>query len=144
MTARSIERVIALKLTDDVSRQLDNRFPAGRLMRGSRAPTPTTGSNGEVVIVMGIPGAGKTSTAAEFVSRGYTRLNRDSSGGRLVDLVTELDSGLASGQVHWVLDNTYASRKSRNEVIGVRRTSRCGRALRSTEHQRWRCADQCR
>ena len=89
VTARSIERVIALKLTDDDRAQLDNRFPAGRLMRGSRAPTPTTGSNGEVVIVMGIPGAGKTSTAAEFVSRGYTRLNRDSSGGRLVDLVTE-------------------------------------------------------
>ena len=116
-TARSIERVIALKLTDDDRAQLDERFPAGRLLRRSRPSITSTRGNGEVVIVMGMPGAGKTSTASEFVSRGYTRLNRDSSGGRLVDLVTELESGLANGQVHWVLDNTYASRKSRNEVI---------------------------
>jgi histidinol phosphatase-like enzyme len=66
---------------------------------------------------MGMPGAGKSSTAEKFVARGYRRLNRDSAGGALVDLIPALDSGLASGQLHWVLDNTYASRKSRNEVI---------------------------
>jgi D-glycero-D-manno-heptose 1,7-bisphosphate phosphatase len=31
--------------------------------------------------------------------------------------VSDLDSGLAKGRLHWVLDNTYVSRKSRNEVI---------------------------
>jgi hypothetical protein len=64
-----------------------------------------------------MPGAGKTTTAAEFVNRGYRRLNRETSGGRLTDLVLELDSGLANGKFHWVIDNTYASRKSRTEVI---------------------------
>jgi aryl-alcohol dehydrogenase-like predicted oxidoreductase/histidinol phosphatase-like enzyme len=117
VTARSIERVIALELSDDDRAQLDDRFPAGRLLRRSRLPTLPVRSNGEVVMVMGMPGAGKTSTAAEFVNRGYRRLNRDTSGGRLTDLVMELDSGLANGQFHWVLDNTYASRKARNEVI---------------------------
>jgi len=32
-------------------------------------------------------------------------------------LVEELDAGLAAGRKQWVLDNTYPSRKSRNEVI---------------------------
>lgn len=114
-TARSIERVIALHFTDDDRTQLDECFRAGRLLRSSRSVIPRRA--GEVVMVMGMPGAGKTSTASEFVERGYRRLNRDTAGGKLVDLVSELDSGLANGEVHWVLDNTYASRKSRNEVI---------------------------
>jgi histidinol phosphatase-like enzyme len=77
---------------------------------------------------MGMPAAGKSSTAEEFVARGYQRLNRDSTGGKLADLVPELESGLAGGQLHWVLDNTYASRKSRNEVIDC--AARYGVAVR--------------
>jgi hypothetical protein len=69
------------------------------------------------VLLMGMPAAGKSSAAEEFVSRGYRRLNRDNTGGKLADLIPELDSGIASGHLNWVLDNTYASRKSRNEVI---------------------------
>jgi hypothetical protein len=38
-------------------------------------------------------------------------------GGRLRDLVSELDRGLAAGQRRVVLDNTYASRADRNDVI---------------------------
>jgi hypothetical protein len=45
------------------------------------------------------------------------RLNRDARGGRLADLVRELDVGLAAGGRRFVLDNTYASRADRNEVI---------------------------
>src|SRR5262249_55934549 len=65
----------------------------------------------------------------------YQRLNRDSAGGKLADLVPELESGLKSGHLNWVLDNTYGSRKSRNEVIecaarhGV--TVRCVRLITS-------------
>ncbi len=117
-TARSIGRAAALELTERDRQQLDARFPAGRSLREPKAPrTQNSNSHGEVVIVMGMPAAGKSTVAEEFVSRGYRRLNRDTMGGRLADLVPELDSGLAAGNLHWVLDNTYASRKSRNEVI---------------------------
>jgi diketogulonate reductase-like aldo/keto reductase len=71
----------------------------------------------EVVLVMGMPGAGKSTVAVELVARGYERLNRDDRGGSLSDLVEELEHGLAAGVRRWVLDNTYASRKSRAEVI---------------------------
>jgi aryl-alcohol dehydrogenase-like predicted oxidoreductase/histidinol phosphatase-like enzyme len=117
VTARSIERVIALEFNERDRVQLDESFPAGRSLRQPRAYSAQLATHGVVVLVMGMPAAGKSSVAQEFVARGYRRLNRDSSGGKLADLVPELDSGLAKGQLNWVLDNTYASRKSRNEVI---------------------------
>jgi aryl-alcohol dehydrogenase-like predicted oxidoreductase len=102
-TARSIARVVALELKD---------------VQVPTAPAPKAASReGEVVMVMGMPAAGKSSAAEEFVARGYQRLNRDTVGGTLADLVPELDAGLAEGATRWVLDNTYASRKARNQVI---------------------------
>jgi len=118
VTARSIERVIALELSEHDRMQLDERFPAARSLRKPRARSAQpTNTDAEVVLVMGMPAAGKSSAAEEFVARGYQRLNRDTAGGKLADLVPELDSGLAGGQLKWVLDNTYASRKSRNDII---------------------------
>lgn len=118
VTAQSIRQVAALALSERDCEQLDERFPAGRSLRKPKAQSvPLTKADGEVVLLMGMPGAGKSSSAEEFVARGYQRLNRDSAGGRLADLVPELDAGLAAGQLNWVLDNTYGSRKSRNEVI---------------------------
>ncbi|MGH7618832.1 MAG: AAA family ATPase, partial [Gemmatimonadaceae bacterium] len=70
-----------------------------------------------VVMVMGMPGAGKSTIARELEADGYERLNRDALGGSLSDLVPRLDHVLASGARRVVLDNTYATRKSRNEVI---------------------------
>jgi histidinol phosphatase-like enzyme len=70
-----------------------------------------------VVIVMGMPGAGKTAVARELEASGYERLNRDALGGSLADLTPRLDELLADGHRRVVLDNTYPTRKSRNEVI---------------------------
>jgi len=67
--------------------------------------------------VMGMPGAGKTTVARDLEARGYDRLNRDTLGGSLADLVPRLDRALAAGQRRVVLDNTYASRRSRNEIV---------------------------
>lgn len=116
-TAASIARTRALKLDDDDRRALDERF-SGRLLRVPRAQRrPASDAAGDVVLVMGMPGAGKTTTTREFEHLGYARLNRDALGGSLADLVPRLDAALASGQRNVVLDNTYATRKSRNEVI---------------------------
>jgi predicted kinase len=69
------------------------------------------------VIVMGIPGAGKSRAAAGYVERGYLRLNRDERGGSLRALAAELDEQLAAGIRHAVLDNTYLTRASRSYVV---------------------------
>ena len=115
--ARSLRNVLDVSLDDDDRRDLDRRF-SGRLLRIPRAARrPHTGADGEVVLVMGMPGAGKTSFALELEARGYGRLNRDLRGGSLSDLLPDLEAGLASGQRRWVLDNTYPTRASRNEVI---------------------------
>src|SRR5918999_1637291 len=81
------------------------------------ANTSSDCAGGEVVIVMGMPGAGKTSVARELETTGFERLNRDALGGSLTDLVPRLDALLADGQHRIVLDNTYPTRRSRNEVI---------------------------
>jgi predicted kinase/histidinol phosphatase-like enzyme len=68
-------------------------------------------------LIMGLPGAGKTTLAERMVSDGYQRLNRDAAGGTLRDLLPALERALAAGASRVVLDNTYVSRKSRAEVI---------------------------
>ncbi len=116
-TATSIGRALAVRLTDDDRRSLDAAY-SGRLLRVPRSERrPKASADGEVVLVMGMPAAGKSGIASELVRHGYERLNRDQRGGSLSALVKVLDQGLAAGRRRWVLDNTYPSRMSRNEVI---------------------------
>jgi aryl-alcohol dehydrogenase-like predicted oxidoreductase len=92
--------------------------PARRRARRGRSAPP---SGAEVVLVMGIPGAGKSRVAADYVGRGYERLNRDERGGSLRDLAAALDRVLASGARQVVLGNTYPTRASRNDVVEASR-----------------------
>lgn len=116
-TAASIANVRRVRLTDADRAELDDRF-SGRLLRVPRATRrPPDDADGDVVLVMGMPGAGKSTVAQDLEGRGYERLNRDARGGSLSHLVAELNAGLATGKRRWVLDNTYPARKSRNEVI---------------------------
>ena len=71
----------------------------------------------EKVRLVGPGGAGKSTVAEEFVERGFHRLNRDAAGGSLADLADSLDAGLADSPGNWVLDNTYAARAARHNVI---------------------------
>ena len=71
----------------------------------------------EVVLVMGIPGAGKSRVAERLVEEGYVRLNRDERGGSLRDLDAALDDELAHGPGRVVLDNTYLGRAARCHVV---------------------------
>ena len=103
-TARSAARAAALVL-DDVDRRL-----LARSLGWPRPPQvgrPATRVDAEVVLVMGIPGAGKTRVAEEYVGRGYHRLNRDERGGTLRELAHALGDELSSGISRVVLDNTY-------------------------------------
>ena len=92
--------------------------PRPARFRRQRAGASPQG-DGEVVLVIGIPGAGKSRVAAEYSSRGYLRLNRDERGGSLRELAAALDEELAAGARRVVLDNTYLTRAARNEVIEV-------------------------
>ena len=134
-TVRSIARASRITLTDDDRTELDERFPSGRAVRSaalnpadeasgnlsqarSRKDADATTSNGrEVVLVMGLPGAGKSTFAQTLVDNGYGRLNRDEAGGTLTQLLPALDAAVRSGVSRIVLDNTYPSRKSRAEVV---------------------------
>jgi aryl-alcohol dehydrogenase-like predicted oxidoreductase/histidinol phosphatase-like enzyme/predicted kinase len=116
-TAAGLGSALKVILDGDDREVLDAQF-SGRLLRVPRAARrPRADAEGDVVIVMGMPGAGKTTVARQLESEGYDRLNRDTLGGSLAALATTLDETLASGQRRAVLDNTYPTRKSRNEVI---------------------------
>jgi aryl-alcohol dehydrogenase-like predicted oxidoreductase/histidinol phosphatase-like enzyme/predicted kinase len=117
-TARSIARASTLELNDDDRARLDELCPAARVLRSDvrRVTTPVR-NDAEIVLVMGLPAAGKTTFAQTLEAQGYARLNRDDAGGTLRDLIPAIDSALAGGASHLVLDNTYVSRKSRAEVI---------------------------
>jgi aryl-alcohol dehydrogenase-like predicted oxidoreductase/adenylate kinase family enzyme len=92
------------------------RFPG---LAPRRASTAVIGDDGEVVLIMGIPGAGKSTAVAEWVARGYERLNRDERGGSLKALHARLAERLGAGTRRLVLDNTYTSRAFRSDVLGV-------------------------
>jgi aryl-alcohol dehydrogenase-like predicted oxidoreductase len=110
-TARSAAGAAALDLGADAVAELTRAFGRPLVER----PRPRPGA--EVVIVMGIPGAGKSYLAEEYVERGYVRLNRDEQGGTLRALVDPLEEELASPEPRVVLDNTYLTRASRSYVL---------------------------
>ena len=72
---------------------------------------------GEVILVMGLPGAGKSTIARQLAAAGYTRLNRDEAGGSLTSLLPVLDRAVLAGTTRLVLDNTYVTRKARGAVV---------------------------
>jgi aryl-alcohol dehydrogenase-like predicted oxidoreductase/predicted kinase len=124
-TARSAAGAAELRLDAGEREALTRAFGGTRPARRER---PRPSDDADVVLVMGIPGAGKSLVAEGYVARGYLRLNRDERGGTLRDLADALDEELSSGARRVVLDNTYLTRAARSYVIEA--ASRHGVAAR--------------
>ncbi len=113
-SAQSVARAANLALSAEdhaVLARAFGGFPAARPQRRRRPP------DAEVVLVIGIPAAGKSRVAESYVTRGYVRLNRDERGGGLRELANALDEELSTGARRVVLDNTYLTRAARSYVI---------------------------
>ncbi len=117
----SLESILAastLRLSAEDLEELEGAFPAAKLLRVSRKELAAReSSDGEVVLFVGYPGAGKSTLAARWVERGYELLNRDLEGGGLSKIRRSLEERLASGARRLVLDNTYPERASRFDVL---------------------------
>ncbi len=111
-TARSVE------LGAEDLDALDAAFPG---LRRRRSAAPVAHGDREIVLVMGIPGAGKSTWVEPLVARGYERLNRDLRGGTLRELAKHLDERLLAeaSPTKFVLDNTYLVRAQRADVLDV-------------------------
>jgi aryl-alcohol dehydrogenase-like predicted oxidoreductase len=125
-TVASLRAASSLVLSDADLAALDMRFPVlAALLAARRAPRERAGlalgagPRRDVVLLMGVPGAGKSRAAEAFVARGYERLNRDALGGTLRGIVRRLDGRLREGATRIVLDNTYVTRATRNDVIRI-------------------------
>lgn len=109
-TARSAARAARLTVEPELAAALGP-------VRSRRSAPASVSADSEVVMIMGIPGAGKTRLADDYVMRGYVRLNRDERGGGLRGLAADLDGLLADGARRVVLDNTYLTRAARSYVL---------------------------
>jgi aryl-alcohol dehydrogenase-like predicted oxidoreductase/histidinol phosphatase-like enzyme/predicted kinase len=137
-TARSCGRAQLVVLSEAERATLDAHFRLGRIrtapvVRGHRltgrpSGLPVSPPGGDIVMVMGLPGAGKSTFAARLVAEGYERLNRDEAGGPLAAITSALAARLDAGASRIVLDNTYLSRASRSAVIEAAAAG--GRAVR--------------
>ncbi len=118
MLARAGSRALA----DDARTRLLARFPG---LSPEPVRAATEGSR-EVVMHMGIAGAGKSTAASP------ERLNRDLRGGTLKGIARALDERLSAGAERVVLDNTYLTRASRQEVVAT--AARHGARVRCVFH----------
>ena len=120
-TARSAAAAATLTLTDDDRAQLRERFAVCRAgaVRAPSVAVAGRSDGAEVVLIMGLPAAGKSTVAERMAAEGYARVNRDEKGGSLDSLLPVVDRLLASGTNRIVLDNTYVTRKSRAAVLAV-------------------------
>jgi len=120
-TARSAVRAQRLALDDEARRALAAQFVEITATPGRPVVARDGDTRPEVVVILGMPGAGKSTIASDYVARGYSRFNRDARGGSLLDLARAIDAELAAGASRIVVDNTYPTRASRAPVIEVAR-----------------------
>jgi HAD superfamily hydrolase (TIGR01662 family) len=72
----------------------------------------------KVVMVMGYPASGKSTITKDLVAKGMTPLNRDTEGGKIVDLLPKMESLLLDNK-DVVLDNLFALAEVRKPFIDL-------------------------
>jgi aryl-alcohol dehydrogenase-like predicted oxidoreductase/predicted kinase len=116
-SAMELAKLPGLALSEEERARLLAALPFGRLLASERATRRPGSPDGEVVLLMGMPGSGKSTHARRWTDQGYRRLNRDEHGGRMSALHGMLDRWLASDTRRVIADNTYPTRAVRNEAI---------------------------
>lgn len=116
-TVASIARAGSVVVPAGVVDELNRRY----LAIGKATPRANRADDAEVVVIIGMPGAGKSTLANDYLARGFVRLNRDERGGTLADIAEALDEALAAGATRLVVDNTYGTRAQRARVIEIAR-----------------------
>jgi HAD superfamily hydrolase (TIGR01662 family) len=104
-------------------RQTEKPVPEPAPSKESARPQQTSTTAGvrkattqEVVLVGGMPAGGKTTVTRQYTEQGYQRLNRDTVGGKVDDLLPRLEQLLAAGE-SVVMDNMYATREGRAGAV---------------------------
>lgn len=69
-----------------------------------------------IMMIVGYPASGKSTVATTYIDQGFVYVNRDTAGGRVIDLLVDVISALRSGK-NVVLDNTFPTRESRAPFI---------------------------
>jgi aryl-alcohol dehydrogenase-like predicted oxidoreductase len=121
-TARDLARAATLQLDEPARTALRAAFPALAPLasRGAaRASSSRQKVDGEVVLVMGLQGSGKSARVGPYLERGYLRLNRDELRCTLDEVTKRAAQALASGRTRLVLDNTSLTRAARAAIIDV-------------------------
>jgi HAD superfamily hydrolase (TIGR01662 family) len=70
----------------------------------------------EIVVICGYNSAGKSTLVKPFEAKGYVRLNRDTTGGNVIDLLKPAEENIKAGK-NVILDNTFLSIESREPFI---------------------------
>jgi len=70
----------------------------------------------EAVMVIGLPASGKTSLVQPLVDKGYTRLNRDTAGGKVADLLPIMQRVIKAGE-SVVMDNIFGTVEVRKPFL---------------------------
>jgi HAD superfamily hydrolase (TIGR01662 family) len=67
-------------------------------------------------MLVGLPASGKSSVAKEYIEKGYVHLNRDSAGGKVINLLPKMQQAISEGK-NVILDNTFLTKESRAPFI---------------------------
>lgn len=84
----------------------------------------------QVTMIAGSPASGKSTETQMYLNSGYVNLNRDSLGGRTMDLLPKMVAELRAGR-DVVMDNVFVSREKRAPFIKA--AHECGAVITGIE-----------